>query len=173
MSVTPELATLSAFSPESRVWVYVCNRPLQAEEATAAQEQVNRFCRQWAAHNQALKAAGEIFQQQFLMLMVDESGTGASGCSIDSSVHFIENLGKSLQVDFFERMRFGWVNAQGLLRMADAAGLAEAVRQHEITADTLMVNTLVQTKAELAEKWLVPFSQSWHRRLVPAETTTA
>lgn len=173
MSFTPQLASLTGFSPESRVWVYVCNRTLSAAESAAVQEQLNRFCRQWTAHNQSLKAAGEVFQNEFLLLMVDETQAGASGCSIDKSVHFLEELGQAFQVDFFERMRFGWLDSEDRLQMGNPAVLGEAVQENRVSADTLMVNTLVQTKSALAEKWLTPFAQSWHRRLVPSSPVTA
>lgn len=172
MSNTPQLANLSGYSPDSRIWVYVSSRTLTEVEAATAQEYLSRFCSQWTAHNHSLKAAGEVFQQQFLILMVDETQAGASGCSIDKSVHFLEELGATLHTDFFERMRFGWIAADGVLQMGSAAALAEAVMENNITADTLMVNTLVQTKAELTGKWLVPFANSWHRRLVPAPAVT-
>ena len=111
-------------------------------------------------------AVAEVFQNQFVFLMVDETQAGASGCSIDKSVHFLENLGAALGVDFFERMRFAWVADDGELQFANSLELAEAVKKEHVTSDTLMANTLVQTKRELAEKWLQPFKQSWHRRIV-------
>jgi hypothetical protein len=41
---------------------------------------------------------------QLIVLSVDDSSLGASGCSIDSSVKFIKELGTELKVDFFNRM---------------------------------------------------------------------
>jgi hypothetical protein len=166
MSNTPQLAYNPGFSPDSRVWVYTCNRLLSSEEVAEVQQHLNSFCRQWTAHNQALMAVAEVFQNQFVFLMVDETQAGASGCSIDKSVHFLENLGAALGVDFFERMRFAWVADDGELQFANSLELAEAVKKEHVTSDTLMANTLVQTKRELAEKWLQPFKQSWHRRIV-------
>ena len=109
----PRLVSHNDFSPDSRVWVYICNRNLLEEESTALQQQLDTFCRQWTAHNQALMATAEVFENQFVVLMVDETHAGASGCSIDKSVHFLEQLGESLNIDFFERMRFAWVGEMG------------------------------------------------------------
>ena len=161
----PNLSTANGFDPESKVWVYVASRPLTPDEATVAQEAVTDFVRQWTAHNQALHAAAEVFQNQFIILLVDETHAGASGCSIDKSVHFLEMLGQRLGVDFFERMRFAWVSGS-TLAFGDRQEFSAAVHDTRITGDTLVVNTLVQNKRDLQEKWLVPYSQSWHRRLV-------
>ncbi|MCK6691969.1 MAG: hypothetical protein L6Q97_07690 [Thermoanaerobaculia bacterium] len=161
----PTIAGAEDFSPESRVWVYTASRPLEVAEVRTAQEALNHFVRQWTAHNQALKAVAEVFQNQFVILMVDESQAGASGCSIDKSVHFLETLGQRLHVDFFERMRFAWADG-GTLHFSDRDTLRARVGESKISDNTLMVNTLVQNKKELQEKWLIPFSQSWHRRLI-------
>lgn len=161
----PALATAPGFAPESRVWVYTANRPLTDTEAQYIREALHDFSHRWTAHNQALKAAAEVFQNQFILLMVDETQAGASGCSIDKSIHILEALGHQLGVDLFERMRFAWVENDAL-QYADRTGLAARVADSSIQPETLMVNTLVQTKSDLQEKWLVPFAQSWHRRIV-------
>lgn len=162
----PSIATVSTFSPESRVWVYTSNRPLSSEEAAFAQKNLNAFCQQWTAHNHALKAQAEVFENQWLILMVDETQAGASGCSIDKSVHFLEQLGEALGVDFFDRMRFGWVDEKGQMQFANRNEFAALVNEGKVAPETLVADTLVQTRSQLADKWLVPFSKSWHRRLV-------
>lgn len=162
--LTPKLATRSDFAPESRVWVYVASRPLTTVECAFVQEQLNAFTRQWTAHNQDLQAAGEIFENQFVILMVDETNAGASGCSIDKSVHFLEQLGQHLGVDLFERMLFGWVDGEQI-KLENRNSFGALVQQSGILPDTPVINTLVQSKKELSEKWLLPFGQSWHRRL--------
>lgn len=165
MMLVPALSNAAGFSPESRVWIYTAGRPLTPAEAKGVQQALDIFVGQWTAHNEALKAAAEIFENQFIVLMVDESRAGASGCSIDKSVHFLEKLGAELGIDFFERMRFAWVQ-NDQLQFADRDALQQAVLSRTIGEETLMVNTLVQNKSELASNWLVPFSRSWHRRLV-------
>jgi hypothetical protein len=162
----PSIASDPAFSPESRVWVYTSGRTLSNAETQFAQEKLDVFCTQWTAHNQALQARGEVFENQFVILMVDETRAGASGCSIDKSVHFLEQLGAAIGADFFERMRFAWVDQEGSLQMAQRSQFAAFVQEGVITPDTLVADTLVQTKSQLAEKWLVPFGKSWHRRIV-------
>ena len=163
---TPSLSTANTFSPDSRVWVYVSNRPLSPEEAAFAQRNLDAFCQQWTAHNNALKARAEVFEGQVLILMVDETQAGASGCSIDKSVHFLEALGQEIGADFFERMRFGWVNANGNWEFAFKPEFTQLVQTGQISPDTLVADTLVQNKRQLTEKWLVPFGKSWHKRLV-------
>jgi hypothetical protein len=62
-------------------------------------------------------------------------------------------------------MRFAWVE-NDVMRFADRAEFSANVGSKRISEETLVVNTLAQTKRDLEEKFLLPFGQSWHRRLV-------
>jgi hypothetical protein len=146
--------------------VYTLDRPLTEAEAEQACAALDRFTRQWTAHDQALRAGFELFDNQVLILLVDETQAGASGCSIDKSVHFLEALGAELGVDFFERMRFGWIDGGGTLRFAERAALSAERAAGRLPDDTPMLNTLAQTRQELQERWLLPLGESWHRRLI-------
>lgn len=164
----PQLALRHDFSPASRLWVYVANRPLSDAEAAAAQSALHDFAARWTSHNQSLQATAEVYQNQIILLMADEtaaSSTSAGGCSIDKSVHFLESLGQHLGVDLFDRMRFAWVE-DNAIRFADRDTFSQLVREGKIEANTLTINTLVQTKQALQDSWLIPFGQSWLRRLV-------
>ena len=90
---------------ESRVWVYQSNRKLTAEEVKEIKLNGNQFIANWAAHGKALNAAFEVFYDRFLVLFVDEVQAQASGCSIDSSVHFIKQIENDFNLDLFNRMQ--------------------------------------------------------------------
>ncbi len=95
---------LNRFPADSRVWVYVSGRQLTEEESISALERARIFVGDWTSHDRRLKAHAEILSGRFLILLVDESQAGASGCGIDKSVHFVRQLGESLNTDFFDRM---------------------------------------------------------------------
>ena len=80
------------FSSHSRVWIYQSDRKLTADEVVQIQMNLDNFTRSWTAHNNQLKAKAEIRYNRFLVLIVDESQAGASGCSIDKSVNFMKQL---------------------------------------------------------------------------------
>ncbi len=162
----PQLAHDHQYAPESRIWVYTSDRRLSDTEVQQVQEALQTFTRDWTAHNQALKATAEVFENQCIILMVDESRAGASGCSIDKSVHFLEQLGRHIGADFFERMRFAWADENGSIHFVNRPELVAARQNGAVTDRTPMLNTLVQNRQDLLEKWLVPFGESWHRRVV-------
>lgn len=78
----------------------------------------------------------------------------------------MEQLGAHIGADLFERMRFAWADNSGQPHFANRIELSAARNNGEVTDETPMLNTLVQTRRELLEKWWVPFGESWHRRVV-------
>ena len=91
------------FSPQSKVWVYQSSRPFSDSEIIALNNKLKQFSVQWTAHNQQLLASGNVMYDRFIVLMVDESQTMASGCSIDTSVHFIKQLEQDYKIELFNR----------------------------------------------------------------------
>jgi hypothetical protein len=162
----PAIMQDTTFSPLSRVWVYVADRALTDAEAVETAQQVQVFCKQWTAHNVALKARGEVFARRVLLLVVDESQAGASGCSIDKSVHFLEQLGNDMQIDWFNRMQLGWLDESNTLQIAPLNAFSEMVTTGLIRPDTLVLNTLVDTLEKLQTKFWLPFELSWQKKLV-------
>ena len=165
-SLFAAVAEMPQLSPASRVWIYTTARPLTDAEQTQLLPQLQRFVQQWTAHNAALKATAEVFANQMIILVVDESHTGASGCSIDKSVHFLEQQSEAIGVDFFDRMRFGWVNEMGQIVFNARDEFAPLKAAGTVTEDTLMVNSLAANLSEMKEKWLIPLGKSWHNRVI-------
>ncbi len=149
----------------ARVWVYQSNRPFSEEIALALREQIEQFVTQWTAHNQALRAWGDLLHQRFIVLMVDESQAGASGCSIDKSVNFIKAIEQATGVDFFDRFQFAYLQGDEL-RAASRDEFAQLYQKGEINDNTLVFNNLVKNKAEFEAAWKIPLQESWHRNFV-------
>ena len=164
--VLPVITQLSQFSPSSKVWIYTAARPLTTAECSDLQQELDRFVQQWTAHNAALKAHAEVFENQLIILVVDESQAGASGCSIDKSVRFLEQIGAQLGVDLFDRMRFGWVDDSDTIHFNSKSELTALQADGTLQPHTRMLNTLAGTVHDLKENWLLPLESSWHKRII-------
>lgn len=155
---------LNNFADESRVWIYQSNHPFDESTSAQIREELQAFARQWVSHNRALKAHAEILHNQFIVLVVDETNAGASGCSIDASVHFLKNLQAKYGVDLFDRMKFAYLQKDEI-KLADRLSFAQLYASGDITDSTLVVDTLVQKKRDLG-KMIKPLRESWHARMV-------
>jgi len=152
------------FSENSRVWVYQADRELSAAETAQIQQELNSFTTGWTAHNNQLKAKAEVRYNRFLILMVDESQAGASGCSIDKSIHFMKNLEQEYGINLLDRFNLAYREGNEVLS-APRRVFEELIKQNNINTETIVFNNMVQNLAELQTKWEVPFKDSWHNQL--------
>ena len=152
------------FSENSRVWVYQSDRKLSDTEVQQVKGQLDSFTTGWTAHNHQLKAKAEVRYNRFLILIVDESQAGASGCSIDKSVHFMQYLEGEFGIKLFDRFNLAYRDGEEVLS-APRAEFEALLKQGGIHTQTIVFNNLVQNLKELQTKWEVPFRDSWHVQL--------
>ena len=97
------------FHADSRVWVYQASRIFSLQEALAIEELLNEFAAQWKSHGVPVKGAAYLFFGQFIILIADETATGVSGCSTDSSVRMIKDIEQRFGVNMFDRTTLAFV----------------------------------------------------------------
>jgi len=156
---------LEGLAPNSKIWIYQANRALSHDESISTQVALDQFAGNWVAHNRQLKAKAVLVENRFIILAVDESLAGASGCSIDASVHFLKTLQNQLGIDLFDRMRFAFKNENGELQSVTRSEFSSLYASGEISDETIVVDTLIKTKGELSAL-LKPLKESWHIRMV-------
>jgi hypothetical protein len=152
------------FSENSRVWIYQSDKKLADAIVSQIQERLNHFTAEWTAHNNQLKAKGEIRYNRFLILIVDETQAGASGCSIDRSVNFMKRLEQEFNLNLFDRFNLAYREADEVLSLPRHK-FEDLLKQGSINTNTIVYNNLVQNLTELQTKWEVPFRDSWHIQL--------
>ncbi len=148
------------FSPNSKVWVYQSSRPFTADEIDDANELLSQFVKKWTAHNAQLHAAGKIIEDRLIMLIVDETHTAASGCSIDTSVHFIKSLENKFGIDLFDRTIVNFYN-DGSLISAHLHELGDLYTSNVLNDDTLVIDPLVDSKAAFDSGFKTALRDSW------------
>ncbi|HMK25949.1 MAG TPA: hypothetical protein VK483_07975 [Chitinophagaceae bacterium] len=148
------------FHPDSRVWVYQCSRIFNLNEALEIEELLKEFTRQWKSHGTPVKGEAHLFFGQFLVLIADETATGVSGCSTDSSVRLIKDIEQRFKVYMFDRTTLAFVLKEKV-ELLPLSHLQHAFDNGFINNETLYFNNLVQTKEELESKWIIPVKDSW------------
>jgi hypothetical protein len=152
------------FSENSRVWVYQADKKLSDGEVEQIKTQLDSFATGWTAHNNQLKAKAEIRYNRFLILIVDESQAGASGCSIDKSVNFMKQIGEQFNINLLDRFNLAYRHGKEVLS-APRHDFEAMIKQGNINTNTIVYNNMVQNLNELQTKWEVPFKDSWHIQL--------
>lgn len=150
---------------DSKIWIYQSNRKLSDEEVKAIASKTEAFLEQWTAHGKDLEAGYEIRYNRFIVLGLNQENASASGCSIDSSVYFIQSLEKEYGLDLLDKMNVTFYNGEFIAHksLADFKKMAKA---RSVSKNTVVFNNLVITKRDYLENWEVPAKDSWHSRFL-------
>jgi hypothetical protein len=162
MSTLPDWKHLvpEEFDERSRVWIYQSSRIFGLAEALQIESILEDFVENWNSHGTPVKGYANLFFGQFIVILADETATGVSGCSTDSSVRMIKEIEKLFHTNMFDRMSLAFVR-DGKVQMLPLQQLNYAITNGFITGETIYLNNLVQTKKDLMENWMVPVKNSW------------
>jgi hypothetical protein len=158
---TGHLAAIPAgFDPGSRVWIYQGHRPFTALEAVGSRHLLDSFVHNWQSHGEPVKGFAGIFYNQFILLMADETASGVSGCSTDSSVRLIRQIEQQTDIRLFDRLDLAFF-IEGQVELISMGQLPHALKTRRISVESLYFNNTVLTKEELKSNWLIPLKDSW------------
>lgn len=148
------------FADTSRVWIYQCSRMLRLQEALQAEALMEDFVANWNSHGAPVKGYANLLFGQFVVLMADETATGVSGCSTDSSVRMIREMEKLFNVNMFDRLTLAFL-VKDKVEMLPMSQVQYAIEKNFLTPHTIYFNNLVANKKELLDNWMIPISDSW------------
>ena len=149
----------------SRVWIYQCNRSLTEIEISEISNKLDTFIENWTAHGSDLMAGYDIKYKRFITLGLNQSLNVATGCSIDASVHFIQQLEKEYSIDLMDKMNVSYKQGE-FIAYKSLSDFKKMAKDKAVSKKTIVFNNLVANKAEYLENWEVPASESWHSRFL-------
>ncbi len=148
---------------ESRVWVYQSNRKFTDDEVAEIETALRNFVDEWAAHGTGLEASYLVLYNRFIILAVNQENQSATGCSIDASVHFIQQLEQKYKVDLLDRMNVSFKQGE-FITYKPLTDFKKMAKEKSVSANTIVFNNLVNTVGEWKDYWEVPAGESWHSR---------
>ncbi len=148
---------------ESRIWVYQSNRKFSEDEMTEIENDLKIFIENWSAHGAGLEASYLLKYQRFIILAINQEVQQATGCSIDSSVTFIQGLEQKYLVDLLDNMNVTFRNGEHIAHKT-LIDFKRMAKEKAVTANTIVFNNLVNTIEEFNDNWEVPAGESWHSR---------
>ena len=153
-----------AMNPSSRMWFYGLTQPLSEAQSEELVQLMDEFVSQWKAHGAQLAAAYQWINHQFLFIAVDEGQQQATGCSIDKSVHLLQEFGAKHSVDFFNRMIVHAQTGEGFISYSTAT-LKAAIAEGLVDENTPVMHTTAATLGEIGSG-LIPLKESWAARFL-------
>jgi hypothetical protein len=148
---------------ESRIWIYQSSRKFSDEEVADIEKDLMQFIENWSAHGTSLEASFTIKYNRFIIISVNQEFHPATGCSIDSSVGFIQNLEQKYSVDLLDKMNVAFKQGE-FITYKTLLEFKKLAKDKSVSENTIVFNNLVNTIEELNEGWEIPASESWHSR---------
>jgi len=152
----------TSLSDNSRIWIYQADRELTADEQSFLNQELLNFITDWTAHNVALSGSFEILHDRFLVIMIDENKTSASGCSIDKCFNFLKKMEGKLNVNFMNRLLLAY-KENDEIKMLPKSKFEDLLKAGQLNENTVVFNNLIEKKSELKTNWQVPIKDSWHK----------
>jgi hypothetical protein len=148
---------------ESKIWIYQSNRKFSDEEIAEIEVGLKDFVENWAAHGTGLEASYQLKYNRFIILAVNQEIQMATGCSIDSSVRFIQDLEQKYNVDLLDKMNVTFKIGEHVA-FKPLLEFKKLAKEKAVSENTIVFNNLLNTLGEWHDFWEVPACESWHNR---------
>jgi hypothetical protein len=153
------LVDFNTTADQSRIWIYAAEQKLTKDQEGHILKEISAHLQNWEAHKVPLTAGVTILENRFIVVALDESENGASGCSIDTLQKLIQNLEKELSISLLNRLNV-------FCRIDDKIQCVPSFKLESIAkANTLFYDLTIQKKSEL-HSYLKPISEGWCAHLV-------
>jgi hypothetical protein len=148
---------------ESKIWIYQSNRRFTDDELNEIDAELLSFVDSWAAHGTELEASYVLKYNRFIILAVNQEIQMATGCSIDKSVSFIQEIEKKYAVDLLDKMNVTFKLGEHIAHKT-LIDFKKMAKDKAVSENTIVFNNLVNTIEEWSDNWEVPAKESWHSR---------
>jgi hypothetical protein len=125
----------------SRVWVFGSDRLLTEEGTKVLLAGVDAHLDDWKAHGAPLTVGREWRDGRFLIVAVDQSTAGATGCSIDGLFRVLQQLEREAGASLVGGGRIFYRDNHGVVQSASRDEVAALAQSGGITKDTVVFDT--------------------------------
>ena len=153
------LADFHTLPEESRIWLYAAENALSKDQQNYILNVISEDLKGWNAHKVSLTAGVTILENHFIVIALDESKNGASGCSIDTLQNTIQKIEKELSIALMNRLNV-FCEIEEKIVCVPSFKLGSIAK-----ADTPFYDLTILTKSNL-NTYLKPISQGWCAHLV-------
>jgi chemotaxis regulatin CheY-phosphate phosphatase CheZ len=148
---------------ESKIWIYQSSRKFSDDEIQEIASLTTSFLNDWSAHGASLESSFCIKYNRFIIISVNQEVQQATGCSIDRSVEFIQNLEQKYSVDLLDKMNVAFKQGE-FVTYKTLLDFKKLAKDKSVSENTIVFNNLVNTIEEFNESWEIPAAESWHSR---------
>ncbi len=148
------LVDFNTTADQSRIWIYAAEHKLTKDQKGYILKAISVHLQNWEAHKVPLTAGVTILENHFIIIALDETKNGASGCSIDTLQNKIQEIEKELPISLLNRLNI-FCRIEDTIKCIPTTKLAEHANK-----ETLFYDLTIQKKSELSN-WLKQVEEGW------------
>ena len=150
----------------SRVWVFGSDRPLNEEGTTALLKGIEEHLVDWKAHGEPLTVGSQLRDNRFLVVAVDQSTAGASGCSIDGLFRVLQRLEATVGASLVGGGKVFYRDSQAQVQSTTRDRIPELVQAGTLTKDTVVFDTSLTDLGAFRAGFEKRAKESWIKPLM-------
>ena len=151
-------------SEDSRIWIYQSNKELNNDQVSEISGKLTDFLKTWNTHGKPISCSFQVKYNRFIIIAA-ENTLEISGCSIDSSVAFIQSLETKYSIILLDKMDVAY-RTDETINIISLKDFKQMVKNKSITPKTVVFNNLVSNISELNSHWETTVEDSWHSRFL-------
>lgn len=158
---------IASLPPDARIWCFGASARPAESTVEMLKTELARFLETWTAHRADLRAGFDWLDDGFLVIAVDESTMGASGCSIDALTSEIRRLEQEAGLDLMDASPVWYRDASGEVQRVTRPEFRQLATDGIVTETTPVFDLTVEhLEAVRSGDWEVAAGSSWHARLL-------
>lgn len=150
----------------SKVWIFGSDRPLGEDATTTLLKGVEEHLTDWKAHGQPLTVGSQFRDNRFLVIAVDQSTAGATGCSIDGLFRVLQGLEPKLGTSLVGGGRVFYRDNHAAVQSTIRDGIPALVQSGAITKDTVVFDTSLTDLGAFRSGFEKRAKESWIKPLM-------
>jgi len=158
---------LDALPGDARVWCFGASGALPDDTIDELRSSMRQFVERWTAHRANLRAGCDFLHDRFLLVAVDESRVGASGCSIDALTTEIRRLETMTGVSLLDAAPIWYRDDGDEIRCVSRDEFRRLAADGRVGPDTVVFDlTADRLDAVRTGAWEIEAGRSWHAGLL-------
>ena len=149
----------------AKVWVYQSNEEFTASDLKQIVEISDFFLEQWESHNLPVKGSFDVINNRFIIISAYSDEDAMCGRAQDAQMKLIKELEEVVNKKLTDRMLV-FYEEQGNIKSFHFSELSNLLSENKITTDTIVYNSLVNTKKDFLDSWECSLKNTWLSQFV-------
>ncbi|MEO5582448.1 MAG: hypothetical protein ABIR66_07130 [Saprospiraceae bacterium] len=145
---------------DSRIWIFSIDGEMQAHKHLALKEALMDFILDWTSHQQSLKASASIIDDRFIIIGLDQSQYGASGCSIDKLMRLIQKLELKTGLGLLLKNKIA-IQHQNMIQWKTLSEIKQANIEGSLDEKSVYFDTMIDSVYLFKNYWIKPLNEGW------------